>query len=201
MIRVNSYLALPAVLWAGILLAVVSGAQAYAQTQYTLSGKESDVTYAMEHPMHSWTGTSKEAKGQISVDAEWKTGQIKIAIPVLSFDSKNGNRDSNMGETVESYLYSEVVFQSNQVQLDSVITEAGQTQFIGRAAGNLTFHNVTRAITCRVTGKVVGDKLISQGAFETPLTEFDIQLPSLLTMKVKNQLKITFMLVAYAGKK
>lgn len=151
--------------------------------------------------MHSWTGTSKEVKGQISVDADGKTGQIRITIPVLSFDSKNGNRDSNMGETVESYLFSEVVFQSTHVQLDSVSTEAGQTLFTGKAAGNLTFHNVTRAVTCPVTGKVVGDKLVSQGAFETTLTEFDLQLPSLLTMKVKNQLKLTFTIVAYAAKK
>lgn len=201
MVRAKRYLVLPFLLW--VILAFATGAvvQVHAQTQYTLSGKESEITYAMEHPMHSWTGTSKEAKGQISVDSDWKTGQIKIAIPVLSFDSKNGNRDSNMGEAVESYLYSEVVFQSTQVQLDSVATEAGQTRFVGRAVGNLTFHNETRPITCRISGKVVGDKLASQGAFETTLTEFDISLPSLLTMKVKNQLKLTFTIVAYAAKK
>ena len=52
--------------WAGVALALSLWViPSQAQTRYALSDSGSTFTYAMEHPMHSWTATSHQASGQV----------------------------------------------------------------------------------------------------------------------------------------
>ena len=81
--------------------------------------EESSITYAMNHPLHAWTGVSKEINSIILTDeAKATIYQVAVSAKVASFDSKNANRDSHMMEVTEALKYPNVTFVSTSVTLD-----------------------------------------------------------------------------------
>lgn len=177
-------------LTAALLLCGFSGAR--AQIRYQIVPQQSTFTYSMEHTMHSWDGTSKEASGWIDADSSFQQAAIEVVIPVLSFDSGNRNRDSHMAEAVESYIYPEVRFKSTQVSVDTSAVQGQEPGLTWRVCGDLEFHGATHSIECPVRLTPAGGQLHVHGAFSVKLTDFDIELPSLLGIKVKDQLNLVF---------
>ena len=176
-----------------LLLGVMAG---WAQNDYSINTKESSFTYYMHHKLHSWSATSRAASGAIQSSPDWKSADISVKIPVLSFDSHNRNRDSHMGEVIESYIFHDVIFKGKVVALDSLQSVAGNQRFIWKVAGQLTFHGVTRPLEVPVQCSVQDNQLQASGEFNLKLTDFDIKLPSLLGMKVKDSLRMVFNVVA-----
>ncbi len=170
---------------------------ASAQTVYHIVPKESTVTYAMDHPAHKWDGVSHSATGTVEIGPDGAVTAIHVEIPVLTFDSGNRNRDSHMAEVVEFYLYPKVIFDATDVTpIDSVAD--GEADAFWRIRGNLTFHGVTKPI--ETVAKVMrdGDRLRAEGAFDVKITDFDMERPSLLMVKVKDWIGLKFDLSAEA---
>jgi polyisoprenoid-binding protein YceI len=163
---------------------------------YQLSAKESSCTYAMEHPMHSWTGTSHQLSGAAVVDGSGRTATIRVQTPVLSFDSGNSNRDSHMAETVESYIYGDVSFTGSAVRADSVVAVGADLSGAWQTKGDLTFHGVTRQIQVPVNVTAGPGQLQIRGNFAIRLTDYGIELPSLLGISVKDEAAFTLDLLA-----
>ncbi|WP_456425521.1 YceI family protein [Rhodocaloribacter sp.] len=172
---------------------------ASAQTVYHIVPKESTVTYSMDHPAHKWDGVSHSATGTVEIGPDGTVTAIHVEIPVLTFDSGNRNRDSHMAESVEFYLFPKVIFDATGVTpVDSVATD-GQADAFWRIRGNLTFHGVTKPI--ETVAKIVkdGNRLRAEGAFDVKITDFDIERPSLLMVKVKDWIGLAFDVTAVAG--
>jgi polyisoprenoid-binding protein YceI len=172
---------------------------ASAQTVYHIVPKESTVTYSMDHPAHKWDGVSHSATGTVEIGPDGTVTAIHVEIPVLTFDSGNRNRDSHMAEAVEFYLFPKVIFDATDVTpVDSVATD-GQADAFRRIRGNLTFHGVTQPI--ETVAKIVkdGNRLRAEGAFDVKITDFDIERPSLLMVKVKDWIGLAFDVTAVAG--
>ncbi len=150
--------------------------------------EESSVTYAMNHPLHAWTGTSKEINSIILTD-EAKTSifQVAVSAKVSTFDSKNANRDSHMMEVTEALKYPNVTFVSTEITIDGGDFKAN---------GNLTFHNISQPVTLQ--GKLTreGSKLVFAGAFKLKMTQFKIDPPSLMGIGTDDEFKLDFK-VAY----
>ncbi len=192
-IQKNRFNGLKINILAALLLGIVAG---WAQNNYSINTKESSFTYYMHHKLHSWSATSRAVKGVVRASADWKTADISVKIPVLSFDSHNRNRDSHMGEVIESYIFHDVIFKGKVLKLDSLQSVAGDQRFLWKVAGQLTFHGVTRPLEVPVQCSVHGSQLQASGEFNLKLTDFDIKLPSLLGMKVKDNLRMVFNVVA-----
>ena len=158
-----------------------------AQTAYRIDPAHSAITYAMSHPAHSWTGTSHHVSGTVSVSDGKVTGG-RASAPIVSFDSGNRSRDSNMASDTEAYLFPNVTFEAR-----SVTVQDG-----GRASvrGTLTFHGVSRAVTVPAEVSVSGDRARLQGEFAVTLSEFGIEPPSLMMVKSRDWVGLTFDLVA-----
>lgn len=163
---------------------------------YQLSAKESSCTYAMEHPMHSWEGTSHQLTGSAVVDGAGRSATIKVQAPVLSFDSGNSNRDSHMAETVESYIYGEVSFTGTATRADSVALVGADLSGPWQVKGDLTFHGVAKPIQVPVTVTATPGQLQIRGNFAIKLTDYGIELPSLLGIAVKDEAAFTLDLLA-----
>ena len=167
-------------------------ATAFGQQTYTIAPEESQVVYFMEHPAHNWRGVSDKARGFIRLDVEGQPAEVDIHIPVMSFNSDNRNRDSHMAETIESYIFPEVRFHCTHIEVNKDDSTAWMLD------GELTFHGVTKPLHAEVKVVRTPDQLISQGEFEITLSGYDIPLPSLLMVKVRDWLKIEFDLVAHS---
>ncbi|MEP6635098.1 MAG: YceI family protein [Acidobacteriota bacterium] len=98
-------------------------------------------------------------------------------------------------EVLETAKYPEIVFVSTSVSPSPM----GRGRYRARVIGDLTLHGVTQKnvwISAEVT--LTEDSLLAKGEFTLKQTDFGIKLVSVAggTLKVKNELKFSFNLVA-----
>ena len=169
-----------------LALLVLTALPVAAQT-YRIDPARSTLVYAMEHPAHDWTGTSRRVSGTLTLTEGRLTGG-RAQAPVTSFDSGNRSRDSNMASDTEAYLYPTVTFEASRVE------PAGE----GRATvhGTLTFHGVARPVTMPATVDVTGDAVRVRGAFDVTLREFGLSRPSLLGVRTRDWIGLRVDLLA-----
>ena len=75
-----------------------------------LDKKNSSVTYAMNHLLHSWDGTSRDLNGAVQLNSTGKIEKVAIVTKVSAFDSENSNRDAHMMEITQAIKYPNVSF-------------------------------------------------------------------------------------------
>ena len=159
----------------------------FAQSIINFDLNESFISYDGKHPAHNWTGISKEIQGTFELNKEDLTqSKVDLFVPVFSFDSKNANRDSNMLDVVEEYYYPYVRFISSKIEK----VDDGFNVF-----GNLSFHGITKEFTIPVTLNQDEKRIVVESDFSIMLTDFKIRRPSLLTIKIRNQIDIKVFLV------
>lgn len=172
-------------LMAAVLMAITVVAQ--NKVKVNCVKEESSITYAMNHPLHAWTGESKDINSIILTDeAKTTIYQVAVSAKVSTFDSKNANRDSHMMEVTEALKYPNVTFTSS-----SITIEGGDF----KASGNLTFHGIIQPVTLQ--GKLVkeGAKLIFTGGFNLKMTQFKVEPPSLMGISTDDEFKLEFKVV------
>ena len=148
----------------------------------------STVTYAAKHPLHKWEGISHDVNCALIYNDETKQPEaVAVSIKVASFDSDNGNRDSHAMEVLEGLKYPNVTFVSSDVK-------AGANGEL-TAKGSLTFHGVAKPATLRATRKDAGGKLTITGEFPISLTDYNIERPSLMGLKVEDDMTLRFNVV------
>ena len=159
----------------------------FAQSIINFDLNESFISYDGKHPAHNWTGISKEIQGTFELNKEDLTqSKVDLFVPVFSFDSKNANRDSNMLDVVEEYYYPYVRFISSKIEkVDDGFN----------VVGNLSFHGITKEYTIPVSLIQDDKRIIVESDFSIMLTDFKIRRPSLLTIKIRNQIDIKVFLV------
>jgi polyisoprenoid-binding protein YceI len=121
---------------------------------------------------------------------------VDIASPVLSFNSDNGTRDAQMAEALEYRVYPNVSFVSTKIASERYVRDNHHARSVWTIDGRLTFHGVTKNVCVPVSVILDGKKLVATGVFELKLTDFDIELPSLLLLPVENWIKVTFCIMA-----
>ena len=153
----------------------------------TIDVEQSFISYDGRHPAHNWTGVSKEIKGSFIFDIDNPTSSnVDLFVPVFSFDSKNSNRDSNMLDVIEDYFYPTVSFTSSEILKDE------NEYFIN---GILLFHGIKKEITIPVNFILDDKKIVVDADFSISLSDYKIKRPSLLTIKMKDDIAIKFFLV------
>ena len=161
---------------------------AFAQgVPVTIDADQSFISYDGRHPAHNWTGVSKEIKGSFIFDKDNPTASnVDLFVPVFSFDSKNSNRDSNMLDVIEDYFYPTVSFTSA-----GIIKQENQYYI----KGLLFFHGIKKEITIPVNFTLDDKKIKVDADFSISLTDYKIKRPSLLTIKMKDDITIKLFLV------
>ena len=159
----------------------------FAQSIINFDLNESFISYDGKHPAHNWTGISKEIQGTFELNKEDLTqSKVDLFVPFFSFDSKNANRDSNMLDVVEEYYYPYVRFISSKIEkVDDGFN----------VVGNLSFHGITKEFTIPVSLMQDDKRIVVESDFSIMLTDFKIRRPSLLTIKIRNQIDIKVFLV------
>lgn len=143
----------------------------------------SSITYTLQHPFHTVKGESTQINSQLFVDDDRRIQQVSVSVPVRSFDSGNRARDRDMLKVTEADEYPDVSFISSEiVEQNGVLAVKGE----------LTFHGVKREIQFTAQEQRQGQRLLVAGEFEISLEEFGVKRPSILTMKVKDNLQVQF---------
>jgi len=144
---------------------------------------KSFVKYTGFHILHNWSGQSNNISGIIYIDETRPSeSDVKISIPIFSFDSKNGNRDSNMLFITDEDIYPNVTFLSNEIsQID---------QSVYNVSGILNFHGIKKAISMPVIVYIDSNSIEFKSNFSINLIDFHIDRPKLLLSPIKKSIEI-----------
>lgn len=123
-----------------------------------------------------------------------KAGSLEVTDKISASDRQK-IEGTMRDEVLEVSKYPEITFKSTGVSA----SRTGGGQYQARISGDLTLHGVTRPLTINATLEF-GDKILrAKGSFALKQTSFDIKPVSVAggTIKVKDELKFTFDIVAH----
>ncbi|ARA94130.1 hypothetical protein AWN76_013855 [Rhodothermaceae bacterium RA] len=173
----------PACAALGLLLCVPALAQ---PVSVPVDTGQSTLAYTGHHRLHDWTGVSRAVTGALVLDLDDPArSRVEIEVPVESFDSGNGNRDSNMLDVVEADRYPTVRFVSERITAESWETTDQGRQGTWQVEGLLTFHGQTHPLTIPVEVTVSGATFEARSVFEVSLDAYDVDRPKLLLMPIR----------------
>jgi polyisoprenoid-binding protein YceI len=152
-----------------------------------VNDQSSFIQYEGKHLLHDWDGINQKVKGIAVVDeATDKIVKIALLANVRDFDSNNSSRDAHALEVLEALQYPEIKFYSDEIKYNSKTV---------RFSGSLEFHgiSITQSIEADLSKTELGTELL--GEFQLIPSDFGIELPSFLSVKMKDLLKINYRIV------
>ena len=154
------------------------------EIQLKIETEESSIKYKGDHLLHSWEGVNNNVNGIAILNSKGdKIEKIAILIYVRDFDSGNSGRDAHSLEVLEALEYPEIRFYSESINIigDNVNLK-GIFNFHGIKVEKEFIANLKRKDE---TWKIFGN-------FKLIPTDFKINLPSFLSVKMENLLDIEY---------
>lgn len=150
-----------------------------------IDAENSVISYTGSAVLHDFTGVSHRLSGPLVVDlAQPQNSRIEITVPVESFDSGNGNRDSNMLDAVNVDYYPDVHFVSTTITPGAAGTWNVQ--------GTLTFHGKSRPVQVPVRVANNGGTFEGQGEFDVALSDYEVKRPRLMMVPIDDVIHVAF---------
>ena len=165
---------------------LVTSTVIFAERYTEFSGK---VIYYGNHVLHKWSGESKTINGFLSYNEQNNEFACDIKIPIISFDSKNSSRDSNMLIYTNAIDQPNIQFKSNDLQLSLNKAKVNGTLYFGGQSKNISVD----------LDLVMGKDISFSGSFIIRLSDYKITRPSLFFKKIDDEIKITFSMMAKTG--
>lgn len=179
-------------LHAGVALAQPAAAPAQvaapaaAQT-YSVAAAKSSLTFHVVHKLHRVDGASKKLEGKARLLPDGKA-QIMLRVASDSFDTANVNRDAKLKEVVEATKFPQIELKASG---DGITLPAGGGTLDKTFKAQISFHGVQKTIDLPVKLTVGADGAVrAQATIALSLDEFKVERPSLMFVKVDDELKI-----------
>ncbi|NTX17658.1 YceI family protein [Myxococcus sp. CA056] len=168
-----------------LLVSLPALAQGTAKA-YALKKDASTLTYRLNHPAHKVVGTAKPIAGKANLKADG-TLQVMVVANVKDFDSENQNRDIHMQEVTEVAKYPTVEFKGAATGV--TVPTTFPTKVPVTLKGQLDFHGVKQKVEVPVTVLFKSaTEVTTDGSFTVSLESYKIERPSLLMVKVDDEL-------------
>jgi polyisoprenoid-binding protein YceI len=168
-------------------------ARAQAPAELTVDAGKSSITYHLVHKLHRFDGVSHKVEGRARLGGDGKA-QVMVRVPVESFDSGNSNRDEHMKETVEAARFP-------SVELKALADGAAQpASFPSKQKktfkAQLNFHGAQNVFELPVEVEwLSANEVRATATFTVGLESYKIERPSLMFVKVDNEMQVDVNLV------
>ena len=171
-----------------IFILIIITKLSYGQSdQLRVNKSKSYIKYEGDHLLHSWEGTNDKVNGLAILEPISKSLQkLAILLYVRDFDSQNSGRDAHALEVLEALKYPEIKFYSESIKIDN------ENLIIN---GIFDFHGKQIKKTFSASYKNQDSKWIIFGEFQLTPTDFNINLPSFLSIKMEDLLEIKYNIV------
>ncbi len=150
---------------------------------WTIDTSYSFIDYEGNHPFHTWNGKTNDI--DFDIDCYKEECKISVSTKLESFDSNNDSRDSNMLYYTESLLFPIVEIKTDYFKFDGQFNQTIST------IGELNFHGISTNIPLNIKLKKENEDYIGECNFDIKLTDFYIERPVLLMMKISDIIKIS----------
>ena len=152
-----------------------------AQETLMLKSDQSYIKYDAKHVLHAWEGVNKNINGVIVKGKEIE--KIAIAAQVVDFDSGNAGRDAHSLEVLEALKFPTIKFYSEKIKTQGNVLVLD---------GDVEFHGQKKSILVYTTLKDDDESIVINGKFRLIPSEFLIELPSFMLVKMEDFLNIQF---------
>ena len=172
-------------------LSVVAHAEA---TNFKVQG--SKAKFISDAPLETMEGTTNKVSGVLTVDPSdisKTTGKFKV--PVKSLDTGNDLRDEHLqgdgwlDAKKSPYLHFEITEVVLGKKSSNELKQGKETKV--QVKGNFTAHGITKPVTANGKVKWSGSEIQVKADFPVVLTDHDISVPSIVRLKVANEIAVS----------
>jgi polyisoprenoid-binding protein YceI len=179
-------------------LGIAGVTHAGARTKLTVKadGDDSRVQFVSDAPLEKITGVGRALKGDIDFDpAAVKSTKGKIELEVASIKTNVDLRDEHLRgpDWLDAKKYPTIKFDIASVEGADALTPGQQADI--KVHGKLSMHGVTRdeVATAKVRW-VPAEGVKVQAQFKVNLTSYKVSVPSLVRLKVSDDIALNVML-------
>ena len=170
--------------------------RADATTFQVGSDGKSSATFVSDAPLETMIGKTKKVSGSLSVDpSDISTAKGKFKSPVKSFRTGSDLRDEHLQgdgwldaekNPFVHFEISEVVFGKKS---NTALKEGKKVNV--EVKGKFTAHGITKPVIAKGTVNWSGDSIRIKASFPVDLTEHNISVPSIVRLKVANEIQVS----------
>ncbi|HYG40978.1 MAG TPA: YceI family protein [Cytophagales bacterium] len=146
----------------------------------TYSTNRAQAEVSGETSVASYTGVSDKLEGKMNLE----TNKVDFKIPIKSIDTDNNTRNRHMFEAMEVSKFPNAEFHGKIISPFDPNKKVSQTV---KVKGDLTIHGKTRAFETNVQLTPKGEGIEFSSEWKINITDFGIERPSVLFMKVDDQ--------------
>jgi polyisoprenoid-binding protein YceI len=180
----------------GFCMSLPALAQAEAKTFRIGGNSQSRATFVSDAPLETMTGKTNKVTGTLTVDpADITQAKGSFKVSVKSLDTGNDLRDEHLQG--DGWLDAKnnpfIHFEITEVVLGkkgSVELKQGKETRV-EVRGNFTAHGITKPVTATGRVKWSGDQIQIKADFPVKLTDHDISVPSIVRLKVANDIAVS----------
>lgn len=119
------------------------------------------------------------------------TGEMAFMLLIKSFEFKRALMQEHFNENyMESEKYPKASFKGKITNLDKIDFKKDGV-YNTEVSGDMTIHNVTKALSAKGTLEVKGGTVVASSKFFTTPHEWDIEIPSVVEDKIAKQIEVT----------
>jgi polyisoprenoid-binding protein YceI len=184
-------------------MAVPAVSQADATTFLVRADGKSKATFVSDAPLETMVGKSSKVSGSLTVDPAditKTTGSFKV--PVVSLRTDNDLRDEHLqGDGwLDAKKTPNIHFEITEVILgkkDSPALKSGKDRKV-QVKGKFTAHGVSKPVLAKGTVNWSGKQLRIKADFTVVLEDHNVSVPSIVRLKVANDIAVSVDLRAFA---
>jgi polyisoprenoid-binding protein YceI len=165
---------------------------------YAILPTRSTVRFDARATGHTVHGISHQVSGKVIFDPENLSREAEVSFKVesVTLDTGNKSRDKKMREShLDTARYPVIAFHSSKVAAIAPTLRAEETQEM-QVTGTLALHGTEKQISFPVKAVRHGEELVVTGETSLKMTDYGIPIPGFLFMKVKDEVKVMFEVVA-----
>lgn len=170
-----------------------------AHFEITADG-ESEIVFVSKAPMETFKGHTKLLTGWLDVDLDNLAGPVTLEVEVdlASFDTGKKKRNKHMRENhLETEKYPRAWFRAGTVLSSSAANLAAGQEATLIVQGTLDLHGVKKDMDCALTVGLAADgSMTVTGSFPVLLSDYAIERPKFLVMKLADEQHVEINLVA-----
>ena len=154
---------------------------------YSVIQAESKIEYFGSHPMHGFSGSSSSITLFSNCNNSNDGCDIQFKLPIISLNSGNDNRDSNMLNYLEAFIYPEIV-----LEIENFIIREYEEESI---LVNIKIHGINQEVNIPLSlVKASSGNYKAHSTFSIFLDQFTIDIPKLSFLSIENEIKINVQL-------
>ena len=188
------------------ILAVCLATPAISQADATeFRVRNGKATFVSDAPLETMTGTTAKVTGTVTFDpADISTTKGTFKVPVVSMRTGNDLRDEHLQS--DSWLDAKknphIIFEIMEVSGAESLKPKKNTKV--KVKGKFTAHGVTKIVEAKGTVKWTPadggkDDLRIKAKFTTKLEDHDVSVPSIVRLKMANEITVSIDLQATAA--